>query len=340
MAESRQLLQAGAAKRPLFVGVDLGGTNIKAGVVDVAGGVLSCHSIPTQVVQGPASGAQRIAASIIDVIERAGLAPQDILHVGLAGPGGLDSRGGKLIDPTNLPGWGDFPLRDAVALASGLPVSLFNDGAAATHGEFWVGTAQAFASMVMFTLGTGVGGGIIVDGKPIPGEHGLGTELGHIVIDYNDNARPCSCGQRGHLEAYASAPAVVRRAAEKLAGATAGPLPDRLAAGEELTTRLIATQAEAGDTLSLEIVLETARLLAIGVVTMLHAIDPGIVVLGGAMTFGGPTSPLGRRFLEEIRQEVRRRALPPVCETAIEFASLGSEAGLIGAAGLAQAAEA
>jgi glucokinase len=336
MSESRQFIHAGAARRPLCVGADLGGTSLKVGVVDSEGGVLSCLNVPAHVEQGPAAGAERIAAAIEEAVARAGLSMQDIEAIGLGSPGGIDAVAGTLLFPANLPLWGGFPLRSTVAERCRLPVKLFNDAAAAAYGEFWVGTAEAFASMVLLTLGTGVGGGAILGGRLIDGDHGAGTELGHIIIDYNDSARLCSCGQRGHLEAYASASAVVRRTEEALAAGPKSSLADRLAAGETLTARLIAGEAERNDAVSLTIMLDTARFLGIGVVTMLHALDPSIVVLGGAMTFGGPTSQLGQRFLQRIRQEVRERALPPVAATPIEFASLGAEAGFIGAAGLAR----
>lgn len=335
MSESRQFVHAGVARRPLFVGVDLGGTNIKAGVVDAAGGVLSCLSVPSQVDLGPVAGAQRIAQALQQAIGRAGLTTQDIEAVGLGSPGGIDAQAGTIIEPANLPGWGGFPLRFAVAELCRLPVWLFNDAAAAAWGEFWVGTAQAFPSMVLLTLGTGVGGGAILGGKLIYGDHGAGTEFGHMILDYNDSARLCSCGQRGHLEAYASATALVERASEALGAGRQSALGDHLAAGESLSARLVAAAAEQGDELALELVLDTGRLLGIGIVSVLHALDPAIVVLAGAMTFGGPTSRLGQQFLERIRQEVRHRALGPVAQTPIEFASLGAEAGLIGAAGLA-----
>ena len=336
MSESRKFIHADVAQRPFRVGADLGGTSIKVGVVDALGGVLSCLSVPTHVEQGPAAGAKRIAAAVDEAVSRAGLTTQDIEAIGLGCPGGIDASAGALLFPVNLPGWGGFRLREVVAQRCQLPVKLFNDAAAAAYGEFWVGTAEAFASMVLLTLGTGVGGGAIIDGKLIDGDHGAGTELGHIIIDYNDSARLCSCGQRGHLEAYASASAVVRRAEEALAAGEPSSLADRLAAGETLTARLIAVEAERGDDVSLTLMLETAKFLGIGVVSILHALDPSIVVLGGAMTFGGPTSQLGRRFLERIRQEVLQRALPPVTTTPVEFASLGAEAGFIGAAGLAR----
>jgi glucokinase len=191
--------------------------------------------------------------------------------------------------------------------------------------------------MVLFTLGTGVGGGIIIGDVLVAGEHSAGSELGHMIIDYHDEARLCSCNQRGHLEAYASASSVVKRTQEALDTGRSSSLVARLAAGEELSPLMVDQEAERGDALSLEIVAETARYLGIGVVTAMHSIDPQGVVIGGAMTFGGHETATGRKFLDRIKQEVSRRAFPELVEqTTIDFALLGGDAGFIGAAGLAR----
>ena len=150
---------------------------------------------------------------------------------------------------------------------------------------------------------------------------------------------PCGpgCGKRGHLESYASATAVIKRMRELLAAGRATSLSRRVAAGESLTPKLVAVEAEAGDPLSLEIIAETARWIAAGAVSLMHMLGPDGVFLGGAMTFGGPRSDLGRRFLDWVRQEVRRLALPGIADaTRIEFAALGGDAGYIGAAGVAR----
>jgi glucokinase len=190
----------------------------------------------------------------------------------------------------------------------------------------------------LLTLVTGVGGGIIILGMSIDGQHGHGAECGHIIIDYHDSARICPCGGAGHLEAYASATAVVQRAEEALAAGRASTLAARRAAGDAVTPLVVAEEAEAGDALARELILQTARYLGIGITSLLHTIDPDGVVLGGAMTFGGSQTGLGRLFLDEVREEVRQRAFPVLSEkVVIDFASLGGDAGFIGAAGLARA---
>jgi glucokinase len=158
-----------------------------------------------------------------------------------------------------------------------------------------------------------------------------------VIINSAEDARFCGCGQRGHLEAYASATAVTKRTQEALDAGLKSSLTKRLEAGDELSPKLLAEEAEAGDDFSREIIMETARYLGIGVVNFMHTIDPNGVLLGGAMTFGGRDSKLGRQFLRRVKQEVQRRAFPVLAErTKIDFASLGGDAGYVGAAGIAR----
>jgi len=259
--------------------------------------------------------------------------------VGLGSPGTMDIPAGMLLEPHNLPGWYNFPIRDRLAVHSGRAVTFVNDANAAAYGEYWVGSGSELSSMVLFTLGTGVGCGVIIGDLLVEGENSHGAECGHILIDYRDDARMCGCGQRGHLEAYASATAVIKRTEEALAGDRATRLRKRIAEGAAVTPKLLAEEAEAGDPLALELILETARYVGIGCVTLMHTIDPSGVVLGGAMTFGGHATELGRRFLERVREEVRARAFPVLAErVSIDYASLGSDAGYLGAAGVARLA--
>jgi len=337
MAQSREIIPLAKAQPPFFAAVDVGGTNIKIGVVDDHGRSLAHTSMPTDEEQGPQQAVDRTSDALRRTVEGLGLELKSIARVGLGTPGTMDVARGVLLEPGNLPHWWHFPIKQALQDACGLPVTYANDARAATYGEFWVGSGRVLHSMVMLTLGTGVGGGIVIGDLLVEGENSAGSELGHLIIDYHDDARMCSCGQRGHLEAYASATAVVKRTAELLATGRASSLAKRIAGGEELSALMIDQEAEAGDSLALEIVLETARYLGIGIVSAMHTIDPQGVVIGGAMTFGEHESPVGRAFLERIKQEVHARAFPFLAErTTIDFASLGGDAGYIGAAGLAR----
>lgn len=337
MSGSRPLVALKAACAPFFVGVDLGGTSVKLGLVDDLGQTIAWDSMATHVERGPEDAAQRIGAAVRKLVRSAGLDLSSIARVGLGTPGTLDLPKGVMINPMNFPGWGGFPIRDRVAAHCDRPTAFVNDASAAAYGEFWVGSGMDHHSMILLTLGTGVGCGIVIGNLLVEGEHGFGTECGHIIIDYDDDARMCPCGQTGHLEAYASATAVIRRTHEALNQGRTSSLARRLAAGEELTPLVVGEEAEAGDPLAREIVLDTARYLGIGIVTLVHTIDPDGVLLGGAMTFGMRTSQLGVEFLERTSQEFRRRTFPALAEsTSIDFASLGGDAGYLGAAGIAR----
>ena len=337
MAHSRQFIPLAQARAPFFVGVDVGGTNIKIGTVDDEGRPLSWTSLPTEQEKGPQDAIGRVGEALKRVIAEAGLEEGAIARVGLGTPGTMDIAQGILFEPGNLPEWWHFPIRDAMSQACGMSVTFANDARSAAYGEYWVGSGRVLHSMILFTLGTGVGGGIVIGDLLVEGEHSAGSELGHLIIDHNDDARLCSCGQRGHIEAYCSAPSVVKRTEEILATGRASSLGERIGAGEELTSLLIDEEAGQGDALSLEIILETARYLGIGITSAMHAIDPNGVVIGGAMTFGEHEKATGRQFLERVKQEVAARALPSLAErTTIDFAALGGDAGFIGAAGLAR----
>ena len=327
------------ARRPLFAGVDVGGTTIKLGIVDDAGATVDFTRIETNATVNAAVTLERLAEALGELLANHGLTIDDLAAIGLGTPGTMDIPAGLVLEPPNLPGWRHYPVRDELhRLCNETPVAFANDGAAAAYGEYWIGTGRQHDSMVMLTLGTGVGGGIIVDGAAIDGAHSHGSECGHIIVDTSEEARLCSCGQPGHLESYASAKAVVGRTREALAAGAESSLQDLLAKDQEDTALAIYQAAENGDVLANAIISETAGWLAIGIVTLLHTIDPALVLLGGAMDFGGHESALGREFLETIRQQVSERTFPVIAEqVTIDFASLGEAAGYIGSAGLGRA---
>ncbi|RPI88090.1 MAG: ROK family protein [Planctomycetaceae bacterium] len=321
---------------PFYVGIDVGGTNIKAGVVDDSGTPLGQSSVPTLAERGPVVGLENMVRAAHAAMGQAGLTTHDVHGIGLATPGTMDIPGGMLLDPPNLPGWNDFPIRDRLAEMAGIRTVLQNDANAAAYGEFWAGRAREARSLVFWTLGTGIGCGIIIGDLILEGAHSLAAECGHIIIEMN-NGRLCGTGQYGTLEAYAGAKALVARCREALAQGKTSLVSQRLAAGGELTPLVIAECAEAGDSLCTDLVLETARYMGVGTTTVMHTINPEMVLFGGAMTFGRNERELGRRFIQEIRNEVKKRAFPiPAAKTIIDFASLGSDAGFIGAAGCAR----
>jgi glucokinase len=337
MPPAKTISSNSTAQKPFYVGLDVGGTNIKIGIVDDAGQTLAYESIPTEQDKGAEDACERMGAVVKKLIAENNIDRKDLARAGIATPGPMDIAKGMILRPGNLPGWWDFPIRDRVSHHVGMPVSFANDANAAAYGEFWSGAGKQFHSLVLLTLGTGIGGGIIIGDTLVEGEHSCGSECGHILINPADDAPMDSLGKRGSLESYTNATAVVDRALAALGSVTVTSLAKRRAAGEEITPRVIAQEAEKGDEVARRVIMETAHWLAIGIVTFIHTIDPDAVVLGGAMTFGGYDTAIGRAFLQRIRDEVRPRILEPLRDTVrIEFASLGGDAGYIGAAGLAR----
>lgn len=322
-----------AAKRPLYLGIDIGGTTIKLAVVDDAGRSIDTSTLDTLGDRPADDAMRRTHAAACDLLERIGLAWSDIATVGMGSPGTMDIPSGTVLAPVNIPGWRDFNIRDYFGELAGKPVAFANDANAAAYGEFWVGGAAAYHSMVLLTLGTGVGGGIIVGDMSIDGDHSMGSECGHVVVDSTASARRCSCERFGHLEAYCSATALVARAKERIATgqfSSAKSLP-------KLTAKEIGKLAASGDESARDLVLETARWLGIGLSIFVATIDPSAILIGGAMTFGGSESALGREFLERAKSEMNRRIFKELDDRIIvEYAHLGADAGYIGAAGLAR----
>ena len=337
MSDVLEIIPRDQATPPYFLGIDVGGTGIKFGLVDDLGRTLGRSKIATQQERGPEDACQRMRETSHNLVADCGIEMRDVVHVGLATPGTMDIFEGRLLQPHNLPAWWDFPIRDHLSDVMSKPVAFQNDANAAAFGEFWIGSGADYNSMVLFTLGTGVGGGIIVDGRLINGEHSHGSECGHTYIDTSDQARDCGCGRRGHLEAYASATAVVDRTQEAMDAGEASSIQTRLAEGERLTSLMVAEEAERGDALSLRIVMETADYLSYGAVNMMHIIDPNAIIFGGAMDFGGHETELGRKFLAAIRKGVEERVFPGLSDkTIVDFASLGGDAGYIGSAAVAR----
>ena len=308
---------------------------MKIGVVDDDGKTLGFTAIPTEEPRGPTDAMARVSVSASALLTSIGLSTKDITRVGLGTPGSQDIPKGMLIEPPNHPHWHHFPIVKCLEQAIGLPVSFANDANAAAFGEFWVGTGKVYSSMVLLTLGTGVGGGIIIDNQLVVGQNSFGGECGHMIIDPRPDARLCVWGGgRGHLEAYASASAVAQRAKEELEAGAASSLQKNV---ETLTTKMIYEAAATGDPFSLKIIDETADYLALGIATIVHTLDPGLIVLGGAMNFGGTQSSVGMRFLNRIEATFRQRSFEYVADgTKIEFAWLGGDAGYLGAAGIAR----
>ncbi len=314
--------------RRCYVGIDLGGTNIKGGVVTEERQVLSRVSIPTKAWNGPDHVITLIAGLVERVITEARVQRSEIVGVGIGSPGSMSHTQGIIIRPPNLPGWVNVPLRDRVKELTGLPTTLENDANAAAWGEFWAGAGRGTRHMVMFTLGTGVGGGIITDGRLLRGHFDNGAELGHMIVQ--PGGRLCGCGQKGCLEAYSSAHYTGLRAKEAVEAGEPSTLSETLKKTGQVTSEDVAKAAAAGDPLAARIWDETCYYLAVACVNMQHATNPERILLAGGLI--GACNVL----LDPLRKysaEMTWNAADDLPE--ILFATLGNDAGFIGAAGAA-----
>ena len=339
-----------------YLGIDLGGTNTKLGILDDDGNILGKGSVPTRIQEGPKAACQRIAEGVTKLLADTGIAREQIASAGLASAGTMDIPGRRLMIPANLgPLWNYCPICDMMSDAcGGIPVIFANDASAAAFAEFWVGkgktatqtilagegfekTDRPINSMILLTLGTGIGCGIVLDRMVYDGAHSHAGEYGHSIIDYAPNARVCGCGRPGHFEAYASATALIARAKEAVAAGAQSSLVDRLADLDTVGAKVVAEEAEKGDAVAMNLIIETAKYLAVGIATLMHTIDPDAIFIGGAMIFGGNKAELGRKFLQAIKDEVAVRAYRACAmTTTLDFADLGGDAGFIGAAGIAK----
>ena len=310
------------------VGVDLGGTNIKAGLLNGEAEVKSKFSVPTEVDRGT----DHVIANIISAAERAireaGVDRDEVVGIGIGSPGPLSHRQGLIINPANLPCMKNVPLRDLVTERTGIRSTVENDASAAAWGEFWAGAGQGVLDMVMFTLGTGVGGGIITEGRLLRGHFENESELGHTIV--HPGGRECSCGQRGCVEAYSSADYLARRAEEMMAEGRSSCLQARVDNGELLVAEHIVEAARAGDELASQVWEEACYYLGVAIVNAQHVINPQRVVLAGGLIAAGDF------LLEPIRRYQKELVWHLMDDKPeILFATLGNDAGFIGAAGCA-----
>jgi glucokinase len=315
------------SQRSYYVGLDVGGTTMKAAVVDETGKPHPSVTLPTEPQKGQEAGLETMCRCIRECVQAAGLQMSDIAAIGVATPGPMDIPAGMILDPANLKPWKNVPVRQYIADHFKLPTAYQNDANAAALGEYWVGAGHDVKSMVLFTLGTGVGGGIIMDDRVLEGRHSHGGELGHMTIRMTDG-RLCGCGRRGCLEAYGSATSTVKRAKEALAqdGGKSALHAVMNANSGNLTGKDIFVAGAAGDELANQVIDETAYYLAVGAANLMHIIDPDMIVFGGGMAVGDD-------FLNRIRKYVKENALPlPAEKTVVRFAQLGSNAGFIGSA--------
>jgi len=311
------------------IGIDLGGTFIKFGLLDSAGSLVGAvTSVPTPTAGGGDALVESMAAGVGELLASCAetATPR---AVGIGAPGPLDLAAGEVVAMPNLPGLEKYPLRDAVARRLGLPAMFENDANAAAYGEYVGGVGCAGKDMVMLTLGTGVGSGILHEGRVIHGSYGLGGELGHMIVE--PHGRPCGCGQRGCLEQYASAASIARFATPRVEQASATTtLSALLAANGAITSRDMVEASLAGDPLAQELWDEMIFYLAIGCVNICRIFDPSQIVLAGGLTKAGEA------LLNPLKKAIAAESWTmSETHTDVLLAKLGSDAGAIGAAGLA-----
>lgn len=314
------------------VGVDIGGTNLVVGAIPVEGGPpVALRREPTLPKRGADAALADITRMADEVVRETlagrGGSQDDFVGVGIGCPGPLDLGAGAIVTTPNL-GWDGYPIRDRIGAALSLPASLDNDANCATYGEYWQGAGRGASSLVGVTLGTGIGGGVILDGELLHGASGAAGEIGHTTIDFT--GRRCACGNYGCLEAYASGPNIAARAREgleagydsMLSGLVDGDL-DRLTAATVYDALVL------GDAYAHEVISETAKILGAGIANIVNLLNPERIVIVGGVTRAGA------HLFGPLRSEVRRRAFDAavaVCE--ILPGELPETAGVIGAAGI------
>ncbi|MEJ7748481.1 MAG: ROK family protein [Candidatus Limnocylindrales bacterium] len=310
----------------LVLGLDIGGTKLAAGVVGADGRVWAFDVVPSRREEGPAGMIPRLLHLGQAVVAAAGLDWSAVKAVGIACGGPLDPAAGVIQSPPSLPGWDEVPLVAIVGAKLDRPTVVDNDATAGALAEWWygVGTRGDVRTLIYLTISTGVGGGLLLDGRLFRGSAGNAGELGHLTVDRL--GRMCGCGRRGCLEAYASGTNIALRAREALATGEASSL----ALLPRVTARDVAEAAAAGDRLGGRIWDETTAILGSAVANILNIFNPDLVVLGGGVTRAGD------QLLLPVREAGLRQAMPPAARTAdIVLAGLGDRLGVVSAAAIA-----
>ncbi len=318
-----------------YIGVDLGGTNIAIGIVNEEFEIVKKGSVPTKPERGADAIVEDMAALSRKLVEEMGITMDDIASAGVATPGTANNETGVVEYANNIP-FLQFPLADKLsALLDGKPVYIENDANAAAKAEAMAGVAKGEPYSVMITLGTGLGGGIIINGKVYSGFNFAGAELGHIVIE--KNGRQCSCGRKGCWEAYSSATGLVNITKDRILEARAAGRAtsmDEMIGGDldKISARTAFTAMKAGDAVAAEVVDEYISYLATGIVNIINIFQPNVLSIGGGVCNEGEY--LTKPLLEKVWSETYSREGTP--QTKIMIAKLGNDAGIIGAAVLGQ----
>ena len=300
-------------------GVDLGGTTVKLAFFDREGTILSKWEIPTVTADSGKQILPDIAAAVEGYLKENGISKEQVIGIGIGVPGPVSDKG--VVNRCINLGWGVFNIHEELSALTGLPVKAGNDANVAALGEAWKGGGNGCENMIMATLGTGVGGGIIIDGKPISGVHGAGGEIGHLVLN-KDETEPCGCGKYGCVEQYCSATGVVRVAKRYL---QAQDTPSSLRTLENMTCKDVFDAGKAGDAAALEILEQVYDLMGQFLANVCCVADPEVVVLGG----GG--SKAGQVLLDGAKRYFDKYIFHASKGIRFALASLGNDAGAYGA---------
>ena len=304
-------------------GVDLGGTTVKIAYFDETGNMISKWEIPTVTADCGSRILPDIAASIREFREKNGIAAESLLGVGIGVPGPVDAKG-NVNRCVNL-GWGTFNINKELSALTGLPVTAGNDANVAALGEFWKGGGQGCDNMVFVTLGTGVGGGIVIEGKLLHGAHGSGAEIGHMVLNRDETA-VCGCGKRGCVEQYCSATGIVRMAKLALEASDEGSALRRL---PNLTCKDIFDAGKQGDQLALQVLDKYYAYMGEFLADVCCVVNPEVVVLGGGV------SKAGNVLLDGLKPYFNKYVFHAASNVKFTLAALGNDAGAYGAFKLA-----
>lgn len=304
-------------------GIDLGGTTVKIAYFDETGKMLEKWEIPTVTENGGAQILPDIAASIRQFLDGNQIADTAILGLGIGVPGPVNAKG--VVNRCINLGWGVFNVAQELQALTGFPVKAGNDANVAALGEFWKGGGQGCDNMVFVTLGTGVGGGIVVEGNLLHGAHGSGAEIGHMVIN-REETQPCSCGKRGCVEQYCSATGIVRVAKNHLAATDA---PSALRDVEALTCKDVFDAAKAGDDQAKQILDKVFAYMGEFLGNVCSVVNPEVVVIGGGV------SKAGSMLIEGIEPYFKKSVFHAASGAKFALASLGNDAGAYGAFKLA-----
>ncbi len=311
-----------------YIGCDLGGTNLRAAIVDVeSGDVLHLESIPTMAQEKHEAVMHRMADLILHVLNSAGLDKDHIGGIGIGAPGVLDLAKGETLFLPNLPGtWPNIPLADTITRFTGLPTILLNDVRAITNGEWRFGAGRGVDTIAVFAIGTGIGGGLVINGQLHLGLGGTGGELGHTMIDFNGPA--CGCGNTGCLETYASGPAIAAMGMKAVSQGLTTQISELCDHDlNRITPKLIADAANAGDEIANDIYDKAGFYIGIAAANVCAAIGPRRIIIGGGVAKAGAL------LLDPIRRTVRQRVyVMPVDQVEIVPSQLGDIAGIIGVA--------